>query len=573
MTVMEEIDVDILVVGTGAAGLTAALTAARSGAKTLAIEKTAFVGGTTSYSEAMIWVPCSAQAKAKNISDSPEAALQYLQAVAGNRLDTERSRAYIEAAPHMLSFIESNSEVAYTLSATSLDYYADKPGATKGARAMNVGKFNARKLGRKLFAQLRRPLPSASILGGMAIAGGDLHHFYRFGRSFASTIKVIALVAHYGWDRISGWPRNTWLGNGDGAIAALWHANLKAGTKVQTQTAARKLHMNGSRVVGVDIENQGTTKHIQVRQGVILATGGLSANPELRKRHAPHVDRGSTYVQLTAEGATGDGLSLATDAGASIRTELHQAFAWAPSSWVPHRGSGFPHFVERAKPGIIIVNNEGERFANEAMPYHDLVPAMAAALPDAQDLGCWIIADHHAQRTYGLGAAPPAPMPLRSDIKSGYLIVGETLSSLAEKIGVPAERLQATVAAFNDDAIGGTDSRFGRGQSAFDLAYGDPDHRPNPCLGPLLKPPFYAVRLGASDIGSFVGLATNRYAQVLDAQQQPINGLYAAGLDAANAMGGHYPAAGVTVGAAMTFGWIAARHALGLEQNTTETGE
>jgi succinate dehydrogenase/fumarate reductase flavoprotein subunit len=563
---------DVIVVGSGIAGLTAALVASRSGARTLVLEKTSFVGGTSSYSEAMIWVPCSAQARRKGINDTPEAALDYLAAVAGNRLDAERARAYIAAAPAMLAFIESNSEIRYTLSPTSLDYYADRPGATVGARAMNVGKFNARKLGRTRFAKLRRPLASADILGGMSIAGGDLGHFYRFGRSFRSTTRVISLVVRYALDRLSGWPRNTLIGNGDGAIAALWHANEAAGTTVLTDAGARGLIEEDGRIAGCTYVRNGTEKSARAKSGVVLATGGFSASPEMRQRFAPEIDKGSGYVPLTAEGATGDGLSMASEAGANVAADLHQPLAWAPSSWVPNRRSGIPHFVERAKPGVIMVDHRGERFANEAMTYHDLVPAMAEASPEGET-GCWIIADHRAQRRYGLGAAPPSPMPLGEAIRSGYLIKAKSLDELAHKIGVPAEALSETVSTFNADATAGIDRSFGRGQSAFDLAYGDPSHKPNPCLGALEQAPFYAVRLGAGDIGSFAGLSTNRHGQVLDAAQRPIDGLYAAGLDAANAMGGCYPAAGVTVGAAMTFGWIAARHAVGVDKLSAQSGD
>ncbi|MGL5838199.1 MAG: FAD-dependent oxidoreductase [Sphingorhabdus sp.] len=568
-----EADYDIVVIGSGAAGMTAALTASFAGMRTLLIEKTKVVGGTTSYSEAMIWVPCSAQARALGVADSADAALDYLRAVAGNKLDTERARAYIDAAPVMLAFLEANSQVRYSLSTTSLDYYADEPGATVGARALNAGKFEARQLGRGRFAQLRRPLASATILGGMSIAGTDLGHFYRFGRAVKPSWQVIRLVARYVMDRFSGWPRNTLLGNGDGVIAALWHANIVSGTTILTTTAAHKLLVDEGRVTGIIANQNDRELTITTRRGVILAAGGFTANPKLRQHYAPGFDRRNGYVQLTAEGATGDALTLAGEAGAAIHSDLDQPMAWAPTSWVPHRKAGFPHFIERAKPGVIMVNQDGERFANEAMPYHDIVPAMAAASRSGEAVGCWIIADHRAQRTYGLGASPPWPMPLGPDLRSGYLVKGTDLDELARKIGVDPVRLTATIAAFNRDAENGRDTLFARGQSAFDRAYGDPEHDPNPCLGPLSKGPFYAVRLRAGDIGSFVGLATNADGQVLNSDRKPIAGLYAAGLDAANAMGGHYPAAGVTVGAAMTFGWLAARHAAGIGDHSTTTGE
>jgi hypothetical protein len=257
-------------------------------------------------------------------------------------------------------------------------------------------------------------------------------------------------------------------------------------------------------------------------------------------------------------------MRLAENVGGVISDALVQPMAWAPTSWVPHLGSAFPHFVERAKPGVIAVDSKGRRFTNEAAVYHDFVPAMIDNANGSDRVEAWLIADHVAQRRYGLGAAPPAPGFLGPSIRSGYLKVAPSLRELAEKIGVDGVTLEESVGRFNTDAKQGLDTQFARGQSEQNRAYGDPDHGPNPCLGALQTAPFYAVNIQPGDLGSLVGLSIDARSRVLDKDKRPITGLYAAGLDAASMFGGHYPAAGVTVGSALTFGWIAARDALGL---------
>ncbi|MEY3233225.1 MAG: hypothetical protein RL230_496 [Pseudomonadota bacterium] len=566
--VTETIEVDLLVIGSGAAGMTAALTAVCIGMHTLVLEKSDYVGGTTAHSEGMIWVPCSQQAKACGVEDSQASAVEYLAGVAGNHLDRERVEAYLYAAPTMLAFVEANSDVAYALASNSIDYYPEKSGATEGARSLVLGKFDGRKLGSDFF-RLRSPLKSTAVLGTMFIAGADLPHFYKVAKSPSSALVVAKLVARYVDDRLSGWGRSTLLGNGEGLIAALWHAFSKRGGQLRTSARVTKLVSGDKGIAGAVFVQDGREVRVLARNGVILATGGFSANSELRARFDAKGSIKDSSAGLTAETATGDGMVMAEEIGASINQDLAQPFAWAPASWVPHKGSAFPHFLERAKPGVVIVDGDGRRFANEAMIYHDLVPSIRTAILQTGGAGhVWIIADHKAQRRYGLGAAPPSPATIAAEIRSGYLVKANTISALATKLGVDPLVLAETIERFNCDAISGEDRDFGRGVSKLDRAYGDTSHAPNPCLGPLVTPPFYAVSLRPGDLGSLVGLRTNADACVLDTQGQVIPGLYAAGLDAASALGGYYPAGGVTVGAAMTFGWIAAKSALGRGETT-----
>ncbi len=219
----------------------------------------------------------------------------------------------------------------------------------------------------------------------------------------------------------------------------------------------------------------------------------------------------------------------------------------------------FPHFIDRAKPGVIAVTRAGRRFVNEGNSYHDFVQALLAE----NETSAWLVTDHRAIRAYGLGFVKPRPLPLGPHLTSGYLLQGFDFDELAKKAGIDAEILNITVAAYNRHAESGSDPDFHKGENAYNKFYGDPDIKPNPCVAPLAAPPFYAIRVLIGDLGTYAGIATNENAQALDGNRRPIPGLYAAGNDALSIMGGAYPGPGITLGPAMTFGWLAARHLAG----------
>jgi succinate dehydrogenase/fumarate reductase flavoprotein subunit len=245
--------------------------------------------------------------------------------------------------------------------------------------------------------------------------------------------------------------------------------------------------------------------------------------------------------------------------------ELPNAAAWVPVSHVPRKDGStgvFPHFVDRSKPGVIAVNRHGERFVNEADSYHDFIQALRASYNAKGDKGevcAWFIADHRTIRRYGLGYAKAAPLPLGPELRSGYLKRGRTPEDLARAAGFDPEAFARTVAAFNGPAARGEDPEFGRGSTSYNRSLGDPAHKPNPCVAPVAQGPFYAVKVVVGDLGTFAGLRTDAEARVLSGGDgPPIPGLYAAGNDAASIMGGAYPGGGITLGPAMTFGYIAA---------------
>jgi succinate dehydrogenase/fumarate reductase flavoprotein subunit len=558
-------DCDVVVLGSGAAGLSAALKARETGLSVMVLEREPVFGGTTALSEGMIWVPLSEEAKSKGIADTRDAAIAYLKAAAGTFQKPERIEAYVDGASEMLAFVHSASDLRFSLSAYSIDYHQELPGATSGARAFNPGLFDGRRLGDD-FARLRAPLASTMILGGMTIASSDLPHFFAMRKSLKSAAHVAQVTARYGRDRLTGHSRGTRIANGNGLVAALALALRQRGVDIHTGAHVHRLVRERGRVTGVEAKIGGVEQIIGAKQGVVLCCGGFPGSLELQSRYYPHVAKGKRHYSLAPQTNVGAGLSLACEAGAALNENLAQPAAWTPVSLVPQRHGPpvpFPHYIDRGKPGVIAVTRQGRRFTNEADVYHRFVPAMIAACEQERDVAVWVIADHRAVRRYGLGAVPPAPARLGPFLANGYLKSGATWAELANATGIEAATLSETIAAFNAHAARGEDPQFGKGSSVYNRANGDPQHRPNPCLAPLAEPPFYAVRVVAGDIATFIGLKTDRYARVLDTSGKPIQGLYAAGNDAASAMGGDYPAAGITIGSAMTFGYLAARHIAG----------
>jgi succinate dehydrogenase/fumarate reductase flavoprotein subunit len=551
--------VDLLVAGSGAGGLAAALVAASRGLQVCILEKTPWIGGTTALSEGMIWVPGGRAARSR-AADGAEAALAYLRAAAPVTLDAGRARAYCEHAAPMLEFLERESPVRFELAASSPDYYGDLPGATTGLRAYRPRPYDARVLPRALFARIRPPLATTVAFGGMMLSSEDYGHVLAMRSSARSFAHVAALAMRYARDRAAGHARGTRLANGNAVIAGLLEALVARRVEVLTRTTLVALNAQDGAVVGAQVHGPGGLRTIRARAGVVLATGGFPGSLELRRRFLAHVADGLEHVSLAPETNTGDGIVLAQSQGARIDARLAHPAAWTPVSVVPRDDGStvpFPHYVDRAKPGIIAVTQRGERFCNEADPYIRFVPELIGAARATGVSHVWLVCDHAALRAYGIGAVPPAPGRIGPFVRSGYLLRAPTLGELAHRLELPEGSLQATVAKFNADARRGVDPAFGRGGSAFNLAYGDASHAPNPCLGPLDRAPFYAVRLLAGDIGTFVGLAADGNARVLDADGAAIRGLYAAGNDVASPTGGEYPAAGVTVGAALTFGYLA----------------
>lgn len=558
-------DCDLLVIGSGAGGMAAAVTAKLHGLDVLIVEKEAVYGGTTARSGGWLWIPANPLAAREGISDSTAAARTYLQHEAGNHFDAERVDAFLANGPRMVDFFEKSTSVKFVLGPQFSDYHPDAPGALPGGRSICAAPFDGRELGTAI-KTLRPPLREITFVGMMIGSGKELLHFFNVTRSVVSAAYVGKLLVKYGRDLLTH-GRAMRLTNGNALAGRLAKSAFDLGIPLWLEAPARELLHEGDRVSGAIIGTKDGPVRVTAKRGVVLATGGFPHDIERRRRLYPHAPTGTEHWSPAAESNTGDGIRLAQPLGASTADELPNAAAWVPVSRVP-RSDGtigpFPHFVDRAKPGVIAVTRTGRRFVNEGNCYHDFCQALVKAHKGLSGEICaWLVCDHPTLRRYGLGHVKPFPVPIAHQLKNGYLKRGRTLAELAAACGIDPAAFEQTVAAFNSHARNGEDPEFGKGSTTYNRYLGDPTVTPNPCVAPVQTGPFYAVQLVIGDLGSFAGLKADADARVLDAAGRPIPGLYAAGNDMASIMGGNYPGGGITLGPAMTFGYIAARHAAG----------
>ncbi len=564
MTTPTQETCDVLVAGSGAAGFAAALTATLHDLDVIIAEKEALFGGTTAYSAGVIWIPANSYQKAGGVADSAEDALRYLGHHVGNRLDREKAEAFVHTASRMLDTFEREGFASYSPALTWADYHPDEPGGAQGGRSLCPDEFDGRKLG-VWFEKLRPPIKTMTAFGGMMVGRNDLPHVYAMTRSAKSALHVAGMLARQARDKLS-YERGTRLVNGNALIGQMAASALQRGVKLWLKSPVVELLQEGGRVTGALVSREGKRVRVTARRGVILASGGFPSNDAIKRRVYAHIAGGKGHLSLPPPGNTGDGLRLAEQAGGQFHDDVHHPAAWTPVSLVPQRdGSSipFPHFFDRGKPGYIAVDRRGKRFVNEAKSYHVFVPAMIEACRDDTTAQAWIVCDHRAVRRFGLGALGPAPIRIAPFVRSGYIKRGDSVPVLAEACGIDHAGLGQTIAAFNAHAREGVDPEFNRGTDAYQRFNGSALQQPNPCVAPLDKPPYYAVRVIPSELGTFAGIRTNASAQVTDVDGQPIAGLYAVGNDAASVMGGTYPGAGITIGPAMTFAFIAGHHVAG----------
>lgn len=557
---------DVLVVGSGAGGLSAAVSAAHRNLDVLVVEKEHVFGGTTARSGGWMWIPCNGPARREGVEDSIEKARTYLQHEAGDHFDAARVDAFLETGPRAVEFFEQNTALQFDLGPTFADYHPDAPGGMPGGRSIVARPYDGRELKSEI-RRLRPPLSEITFLGMMIGSGKELLHFFNVTKSPVSAFYVARLFLKFLRDMaFHGRPMR--LMNGNALVARLAKSCFDRNVPIWTDAPVRELIDDGKgRVTGAIVDTREGPVEVTARKGVVLAAGGFPQDPVRRKALFPHSPSGYEHVSPAPPGNTGDGLRLGEAVGATVDDTLPHSAAWVPVSRPP-RADGtlgvFPHFVDRSKPGVIAVTRSGRRFVNEANSYHDFCQAMVRRCREEDGEICaFFIADHKTLRKYGLGYVKPAPVPFGQHIRSGYLAQGKTLKDLAAQIGVDGEELERTVARYNEPARRGEDPEFHKGSTAYNISLGDPEHKPNPCLAPVEKGPFYAVKLFVGDLGTFSGLRSDENARVLDGDGKPIQGLYAAGNDAASIMGGNYPGGGITLGPAITFGYIAARHMSG----------
>jgi succinate dehydrogenase/fumarate reductase flavoprotein subunit len=559
-------DCDLLVIGSGAGGLSAAVTAAHLGLKVIVAEKDAQYGGTTAWSGGWMWIPRNPLAVEAGIREDIDKPLSYLRHELGTQFDEARARTFLDNGPRMVEFFRRRTALQFTDGNAIPDFHGHTPDAATGGRSVCAAPFDGRRLGERLH-DLKPPLHETTLWGMGIASGAELRHFLNALHQRASFGYVVKKVLRH-WRDLLVHRRGTQLVNGNALVAGLARSLFDQGGQILVNSPTTRLLRDGARVSGAVLNTPQGAVHVQARRGVLLACGGFAHDVQRKQQLLAHAPSGQEHWSAGNRANTGDGLRLGESAGGQVARDLVQAAALAPVSLVPRPDGSvahFPHLIERAKPGLIAVTAQGLRFTNEANAYHDFMQDLLAATPAPHTPEAWLLCDHAFIRYYGLGAVKPAPMPLTPWLAQGYLKRGDTLAELARACGIDAERLQDTVQRYNAMCAHGKDKDFAKGETPYNRIQGDALKAsarglPNPCMGPLERGPFYAVKVVMGSLGTFAGLRVNPQAQVLDARQQPIAGLYAGGNDMNSMMGGHYPAGGITLGPAMVFGFLAAHH-------------
>jgi 3-oxosteroid 1-dehydrogenase len=552
---------DLIVLGAGVGGMTAALVAALEGQRVLLIEKSTHVGGTSARSSGTVWIPDNPYLHRGGVTDDATLAMEYLDALVGERAPREMRAAFVAAGPQMVAWLEARTDLRFRPYALQPDYRQELPGAALGGRALEPLPFDGRLLGPH-FARVGWPLPELMLFRGMMVTRGEVTRLLKLGRSLDAFWLGAKLVLRYTQDRLRH-ARGTRLVLGNALVARLYGNLLQRNVPTWFECTVTRLIREGGRVSGLVARRGGADVTLTARRGIVMAGGGFPASAALRERYLP-----APVAQYTAafEGCTGETIELAQQVGGALGRIGEDNALWFPSS-IATRADGstavYPHIVlDRAKPGLIAVNAAGRRFSNEAISYHDFTRAMYRAHRQVPCIPAWLVCDRRFVWRYGLGMIRPRTLSLRRAVRSGYLAVADSPAELARRIGVDADGLVETVRLHNAYARSGVDADFHKGESPYDRAYGDAEHTPNPCLGPIERAPFCAVAVVPTPLGTSLGLNTDTHGQVLDAAGKPVPGLYACGNDMHSAFGGEYPGAGAQLGLAMTFGFAAARHAV-----------
>jgi succinate dehydrogenase/fumarate reductase flavoprotein subunit len=540
----------------------AALCAAIDGASVLLVERTEYVGGTTAYSAGSCWIPNTSHGAAVAPDDSFEKARDFLRRSVGTRTDDAVRVSFLENGPKAVQHLEQHSSVRFRARPHHPDYMSEHEGAALGGRAVEPLPFDGRLLGPNL-ALVRPPVPEHTVLGGMMVDRDDVVHLLNMTKSFKSFRHAAKIIARHAMDRLR-YPRGTRLLMGNALIARMLHSLLQRGVCILTNARLESLTKEADGIEGIVLSQAGVRRSVSAAGGVILASGGYSRHPTRRKEMLPGIDIEWCSV---APGNTGEAQDLAVAAGARFGTGAFSNAVWAPVS-LRKRPDGstavFPHlFFDRGKPGMITVNQQGRRFLSEATSYHMFGIEMQEAHKVSPAIPAFLITDALGLERYGLGLVHPGARQLAPFLADGYLVRADTLVALARRLGLDPAVLETTIARFNASAVTGVDEEFGRGSTPYQRLQGDATlGGPNPNLGPIAKAPYYAVRLYPSDTGAATGLLIDQYARVTDANGVPIAGLYACGNDMHSITAGTYPGPGITLGPALAFGYIAARHAV-----------
>ncbi|UEA60264.1 3-oxosteroid 1-dehydrogenase [Gordonia otitidis] len=542
---------DVVVVGAGAAGLSAAITAAAQGLSTVIIEKSPYWGGSTSRSGGGVWIPNNSVLERDGVDDTPERAREYVKAIIGEHAREDRIDAYIDRGPEALEFLMKHAPLDLEWVKGYSDYYPEAPGGRLGGRSVEPRPFDARALGDDL--DTLHPQYTKAPLN-MVVLQSDYRWLNTGMRHWRGPLRMAKVGGRFFWARSRG---KKLIAMGAALAAELLLGVRRAGVPLRLNTGLVDLLTDDGRVVGVTAESDGRRFDIRAERGVILACGGFERNAEMRRKYQRE-PIGSDWT-TGAPSNTGDGINASLKIGAAV--SLMDDAWWGPTIPLP-RGPWFA-LSERSVPGTFIVNMRGERFMNESLPYVEAVHQMYGGefgLGDGpgENVPSWLIFDQTCRNRYlfaGVNARQPLP---KKWFESGVVVKADTITELADKIGVPADSLNATTERFNGFAKNGVDADFHRGESGYDHYYGDITNKPNPSLGPVRKAPFYAVKMVPGDLGTKGGIETDATGRALRPDGSVIEGLYAAGNTSAPVMGHTYAGPGATIGPALVFGYLAA---------------
>jgi succinate dehydrogenase/fumarate reductase flavoprotein subunit len=554
---------DVLIIGAGGAGLLAALRCHHHGLKPLIIEKTDKVGGASAYSGGALWIPNNHLQKPQEDGDSPVKALQYLNGLIGDEVgpasSLERRQAYVDSAPQMARFLSALG-FRWRPSKGYPDYHPELPGGQEQGRSIEGDVFDIRQLGE--WRQHLNLSPSYPI---PPLFGYEAGIITRAGTSLAAFGSLMRVLLRFVTHKALGREAATL---GVSLVGQLLALNLKHGTTIWRNSPLESL-LNGpdGSIVGAVITHDGQKKEVLAKYGVLLCAGGFAKNQKMREEYQEGPV--NTSWSSVPPGDTGDAIQAGMAVNAA--TALMDDAWWGPTMMDPVTG---PYFAlwDRARPSSICVDAAGQRFMNEAESYVDAVHHQYERHRKIKAIPAWMIVDSNFRRRYPISTLLPRASP-KSAIESGFLFMGDTLDELAQKIGVDKDGLSKTITRFNYMAKRGIDEDFGRGSTAYHRFFGDPTSVPNACLGPIERPPFYAVKMYPGDLGTKGGLLTDAHGRVLDKQQhEPIRGLYASGNTTASMMGRRYAGAGATLGPALTFAYIAVDHMGRAAQSHNGTG-
>jgi 3-oxosteroid 1-dehydrogenase len=495
------------------------------------------------------------------IEDSVEEGYNYLKGLIGDTVSDSRIRAYAERAGEMLQFMAQHSHVDYTALPAYMDYYEEVPGYKQGGRSMDTGTFSLRRLGSEADKLRLGHYDGILLPFNVTVEEGRRLQEMNLG----AYLLGFRLLLRYLLDIPSRLrrKRDNRVTLGPALVAQLRCSMLDRDIPLWLNSPIEKLLTSDGRVCGAIVKRDGKAVSIGARRGVLLGTGGFAQNDDIRHeyQHAATKARWSA----SAPGSTGDAIKLGKDIGASL--SFMDCAWWSPTYTIPD-GRVLALIAGKSNPGSIMVSQLGKRFANEAQPYEDLVKAQYASQDRGESaIPCYLLFDAVFRSKYALGHIKPGKIEGDDQVpleyyETGLLTRADSLEELAQKLGMDGNTLCNTVEEFNRQAKLGEDPWFGRGQSVHDRYYADKTVTPNPSLGPVEKAPFYALRCDPGDLDTKGGLACDEFGRVLDNSNKVIAGLYAAGNASGAAMGNTYPGAGATIGSAMTFAYIAARHAL-----------